>query len=70
MIKGGQVMHNNLTNKELNYLEDNLNHEMLLVKKFRAYADQCQDPTLKQTCNKIADKHAGHFDILLHYLNK
>lgn len=61
-------MPNNLTSRELSYIEDCLNHEKNLVKKFRNYAEQCQDSTLKRTCEKVADKHAGHYDTLLHYL--
>lgn len=63
-------MPNNLTNRELNYLEDSLHHELLMVKKFANSAEQCQDPALRQACLKIADKHAGHYDMLLQYLNE
>jgi hypothetical protein len=63
-------MPNNLTSRELSYLEDNLDAELLLVKKFTTFAEQCQDSTLKNTCLKIADKHAGHYDKLLQYLNE
>lgn len=63
-------MPNNLTSKELLFLEDNLRQELLLVKKYTTIAEQCSDDELKNTCLKIADQHAGHYDMLLQYLNE
>lgn len=40
----------NLTEKELSFLEDQLNAESLLVKKFRAVAENTTDPALKGKC--------------------
>ncbi len=58
----------NLTVKELAALEEQLTKEQLLVKKYQAYARECQDAELKATCNRIADKHRQHFNTLLGYL--
>lgn len=58
----------NLTTKELEAIEDQLNHEQVLVKKYRAFSSQCTDAQLKVTCNQIADKHQQHFNTLMGYL--
>lgn len=58
-----------LTTKELSALEDQLNGEQLLVKKFKTFASHCNDPQLKAKCNQIADKHQQHFNILMNHLN-
>ena len=59
----------NLTEKELSLLEDQLNSESLLVKKFRAVAENSTDPALRGKCEQIAAKHKEHFDRLMTYLN-
>ncbi len=57
-----------LTDKELTALENQLNHEQMLVKKYRFFADACHDAMLKAKCNTIADKHQQHFNMLIGYL--
>ena len=37
----------NLTNKELMAIEDQLNSEQLLIKKYKAYATMCSDPQIR-----------------------
>lgn len=59
----------NLTEKELSFLEDQLNSESLLVKKFRAVAENSTAPALRGKCEQIAAKHKEHFDRLMTYLN-
>lgn len=58
----------NLTTKELSMLEDQLNYEQVLTKKYRSFATQCTDANLKVKCNQIADKHQQHFNTLMGYL--
>lgn len=58
----------NLTVKELMALEDQLNNEQVLVKKYRSFAQRCQDAQLKAKCNQVADKHQQHFNTLMGYL--
>ncbi|MBQ2695723.1 MAG: spore coat protein [Clostridia bacterium] len=58
----------NLTTKELMALEDQLENEQVLVKKYREFANKCQDGQLKAKCNQIADKHQQHFNTLMGYL--
>lgn len=58
----------NLTAEELHALEDELNYEQTLVKKYRHYAQTAQDQQIKTTCNQIADQHKQHFDSLMGFL--
>lgn len=58
----------NLTAKELSALEDTLNYEQMLVKKYRSYAQSASDPQIKACCSKLADKHKHHFDVLMGHL--
>ena len=37
----------NLTAKELSALEDQLNYEQMLVKKYKAYSQAATDPQIK-----------------------
>ena len=62
------MKHMNLTTKELSALEDQLNYEQILIKKYRAFSSQCNDTQLKVKCNQIADKHQQHFNTLMGYL--
>jgi len=62
----GQAM---LTSKNLTILEDMLNYESLNYKKLDMYARTCNDPQLKNVCNKAAQLHKQHFDMLFNYLN-
>ncbi len=58
----------NLTAKELSALEDQLNFEQLLVKKYKSYAVRATDPQIKSTCEQIAMQHKQHFDTLMGHL--
>lgn len=59
----------NLTTKELAAVEDQMNLEQNLVKKYKLYAQQSTDPQLKTKCEQIAAKHQNHFTRLLNQLN-
>lgn len=58
----------NLTAKELTALEDQLNAEMTLVKKYKAMAAMCSDAQIQQCLNDIAQKHQQHFNTLMTFL--
>lgn len=58
----------NLTTKELTALDDQIRHEQVLVKKYRAMACLCSDTKLQSDLNCIADKHQKHCDTLLSFL--
>ncbi len=59
----------NLTSEELKALEDQLNCEQLLIKKYKSYAATASDPEIKTTCEQIAAQHRNHFDTLMSHLN-
>ena len=58
-----------LTAKELSSLQDQLDYEKLLVKKYKAYACQLEDPQIKSKCEQIAGRHQSHYNRLLNQLN-
>jgi rubrerythrin len=53
-----------ISEKELSGLNEALNEEELLVKKFQMLAGHTQDKEIKDKFNEIAKKHQGHFDEL------
>ncbi|MDR2525900.1 MAG: spore coat protein [Oscillospiraceae bacterium] len=57
-----------LTQKELFALDDLLNTEQILLKKFRNYAGGAQDAQIKTTCEQLANRHRQHYDTLMGYL--
>lgn len=54
----------NLTEKELSSMNDLLNGEEQLVKKFQMLANSTNDPELKQTFSSISQKHQQHFNAI------
>jgi len=58
----------NLTSKELSALEDQMNYEQVLVKKYRAMATLCNDNKIKTDLEGIATKHQMHYDRLMTFL--
>ncbi len=62
-------MANNISAKELGFLEDQLANEQLLVKKFNMLAEDTTDPTIQKKCKSIAQKHQSHYDTLYKHLS-
>jgi hypothetical protein len=58
-----------LSEKELSVVQDLLNEEQLLVKKFNLLAEQSEDVAVKQQMQNIAQKHQGHFNAIYSYLS-
>lgn len=54
--------------KDLNIIKDQLEHEMLLNKKFNQYETCCCDENLKQLCHEAAQIHKQNFTNLQNYL--
>jgi hypothetical protein len=54
-----------LTTKELSSIEDQLNIEQVLIKKFNMYANQISDPQLRSKCQDYASRHQQHYNTLL-----
>lgn len=57
-----------LDDKNLTVLEDQLNAEALVIKKYTLYKTQCTDPNLKSICEHAEQMHRRHFDSLYSYL--
>jgi len=57
-----------LTEKELSWIEDQLDHEQVMINKFTEYAEMTTDPQLKSLCQEIAQRHENHFNTLLQHL--
>lgn len=53
-----------LTQKERTLLEDQKNHEQICVQKYQNYANQAQDPQLKQLFNDYAGQEQQHLDTI------
>ncbi|MDR1117457.1 MAG: spore coat protein [Oscillospiraceae bacterium] len=58
----------NLTSKELTAIEDQLNWEDVLVKKYKSLASQCTDATIKSQMEEISQKHQNHYNRLTTFL--
>lgn len=66
-------MKNSSKKKELHYkalliIEEQLNQEILLYKKYLHYANMCFDSELKNICYKGSEKHKQNYNRLLSYL--
>ncbi len=61
-------MTTSLTSKELMALDEQLGSEQLLVKRCRAAATACTDPSIKQHFTAMADRHQKHYDTLKRFL--
>lgn len=59
-----------LSEKELSAINELLNEEELLVKKFNMLAQQTKDPGIKKEFESIAKKHQGHFNMLFEQLGQ
>lgn len=57
-----------LTTKELTALDEQLNQELVYVKKYRTMSSQCTDPQLKQQLESIATRHQNHYNTLINHL--
>lgn len=58
-----------IESNNLKVLEDQLNHEALMNKKFHEVAGVCQDSNLKNLCNQAANVHKQNFTSLKSYLD-
>lgn len=58
----------NLTEKELSAIEDQLNCEQMLIKKYKGFAGIAQDPQIRDVCTQLAARHKQHFDTLMGHL--
>ncbi len=54
-----------LTDMELFQLGEQLRTEALAISKNMTYAQETTDPKLQQLYTKVADRHRGHYEILM-----
>ncbi|WP_077534419.1 hypothetical protein [Massiliimalia massiliensis] len=54
-----------LTQQELHMLEQQLQYEQAMVRKYKFCYQFCNDPQLKIKCEQIAARHADHYMKLL-----
>lgn len=59
---------NQLTDKELGYIQDYLSWELLAVKKCNHWANECQDADVAQMIRQAGAKHQQHYDTILSHL--
>ncbi len=59
----------NLTQKEEMLLKDQKNHEKICIEKYTNYAEQAQDPELKNLFNNYAQQEQQHLDTINQILN-
>ncbi len=60
---------NNLTQKEIYLLKDQRSQEELCIKKYANYANQAQDPILKDMFTKHGQQEQQHFNTINQILN-
>ncbi len=53
-----------LTQKERSLLKDQLSHEEICIQKYNKYANQVQDPQLKQMLQQFASQEQQHYDTI------
>ena len=58
----------NLTAKELTALQEQLDSEETLVKKYEAMACLCSDEKISQDLISFANKHRAHYNTLVSFL--
>jgi spore coat protein CotF len=62
-------MNLNLTQKERTLLQDQRSHENICIKKYNNYANQAQDPELKQMFQTYAGQEQQHLNTINQMLN-
>lgn len=58
----------NVSLKELYAIENQLEAEKMLITKYRSYAENSSDASLRDKCMNIANVHEKHYNMLLGYL--
>ncbi|TVY10758.1 ferritin-like domain-containing protein [Paenibacillus cremeus] len=57
-----------ITTKDLSYLKDAMSWELSAFKKFHFFAQQAQNPQIKQALDKAGQMHQRHYQKLLTHL--
>ena len=67
---GGDGINMQLTQKERNLLQDQLHHEEVCIQKYQSYAQQAQDPQLKQLFTQYANQEQQHYNTISQLLGR
>ncbi|PAB59298.1 hypothetical protein [Anaeromicrobium sediminis] len=62
-------MTKNIDTHSLEILEEHMDKEYIIYKKFTQYANLCTDTQFKNLCAQNANTHKENFKALLNYLN-
>jgi len=62
-------MNKQIESNNLKVLQDQLNYESLMNKKYNEYATHCTDGQLKNLCNEASKIHKDNFNTLKSYLD-
>ncbi len=54
-----------ITAVELAGFSELLTHEENIIRKYKCYAQTCEDPGLKKMCENIAHRHTEHYNVIL-----
>ena len=54
-----------ITTKDLDYLKDGMSWLLLAAKKCAHFANECQDPQVKQLIDRIGQTHQRNYNTLL-----
>ncbi len=58
-----------LTSKELSWIEDQMNLEQIMIKKYASLESMATDSVVKMQIKNAADRHKQHFNKLMEHLN-
>ncbi len=58
-----------LTSKELSWIEDQMNLEQLMVKKYESLESMATDETVRMRIKNATERHKQHFNKLMEHLN-
>lgn len=60
---------NVISTKDHLYIKDMMSWNLNTIKKFNFFAQQCQDPEIKQAINQACQMHQNHYSRLLSHIN-
>lgn len=58
-----------LTSKELSWIEDQMNLEQIMIKKYASLESMATDSVVKMQIKNASDRHKQHFNKLMEHLN-
>jgi hypothetical protein len=59
-----------MTGKDHLYCQDMLSWNLLAMKKAHFFAEQCQDPEVKQAIEQAGQMHQRHYQMILGHIQK